>query len=506
MATPGQGAGCAHVAGTARHNGRASAQSEAAYVPLPTTSEPVDARHQATQTAGTSRSVPDLRRRVLVGLAAAVALLASLAGASVGYVAWRLGQVPRVQVPGLSARVGQPYDILIAGSDSRAGLSPAQQAHFGNTQVTAGQRSDVIMVLRVNTGTRKAALLSIPRDLYVPMPGTGRRDRINAALNDGPGALVAAVQQDLGIPVNHYASVDFNGFQGLVDAVGGIDLYFPFPARDTMSGLDVPKAGCTYMNGAAALALARSRYYQYFEGGAWHYDGTGDLGRIQRQHTFVRVLLAKAVSSGLRNPITANTVVADAVKDVTMDDKLGLLDALRLLFAGRSLGAGQIPTYTLPTSPAVVGGADVLLLQNSAADQVKSAFMASTQPASSPSGPSAPSPSEVQVKVLNGSGVPGQAAEAAAALRAAGFRVAGTGDASSFAYQRSVVLYPPGAEARARLLASFVGGATAVRLASGQQSHTLVLVTGSGFSGVRAPAPGGPAAPSQPPSFDPRPC
>src|SRR5579883_2041463 len=140
MATPGQGAGCAHVAGTARHNGRASAQSEAAYVPLPTTSEPVDARHQATQTAGTSRSVPDLRRRVLVGLAAAVALLASLAGASVGYVAWRLGQVPRVQVPGLSARVGQPYDILIAGSDSRAGLSPAQQAHFGNTQVTAGQR------------------------------------------------------------------------------------------------------------------------------------------------------------------------------------------------------------------------------------------------------------------------------------------------------------------------------------------------------------------------------
>ena len=92
-------------------------------------------------------------------------------------------------------------------------------------------------------------MLSIPRDTYVPIPGTGSSNRINAAFNSGPSLLVETIQQDFGIPINHVVVANFPGFEGMVNALGGISLDFPYPVRDLYSGLNVTTVGCQTVNG-----------------------------------------------------------------------------------------------------------------------------------------------------------------------------------------------------------------------------------------------------------------
>jgi hypothetical protein len=115
------------------------------------------------------------------------------------------------------------------------------------------------------------------------------------------------------------------------------------------------------------------------------------------------------------------------------------------------------------------------------------------------------------VQVLNGSGASGQAGRAATELRAAGFKVAGTGNATSFAHSQSVVLYAPGKQADAQFLQSQVVGGAQVQQDSTLKGADVALVTGTSFSGIHvattpAPAPAGAPAPSPYPPFDPRAC
>src|SRR5690606_5605265 len=103
----------------------------------------------------------------------------------------------------------------------------------------------------------------------------------------------------LDIPINHYVEVDFNGFKGLVEAIGGIDMYFDRPVYDDHSGLNIHKKGCYTLDGVQALAFARSRDLVYSNGVEWISDPTGDLGRITRQQVFLRRALAKVATFGL---------------------------------------------------------------------------------------------------------------------------------------------------------------------------------------------------------------
>jgi LCP family protein required for cell wall assembly len=130
-------------------------------------------------------------------------------------------------------------------------------------------------------------MLSIPRDLVVPIAGTGAENRINAALTGGPGELVKTIEQNFDIPIHHYVLIDFDGFQAIVDALGGIDVRFPYPSRDS-SRPGRREAGCRHLNGVRALALARSRYFSYQVDGVWHSDPWADLGRIRRQQAFLQ--------------------------------------------------------------------------------------------------------------------------------------------------------------------------------------------------------------------------
>jgi LCP family protein required for cell wall assembly len=294
------------------------------------------------------------RRRIAAALALLLVLgLVVLAGGW-GYTAFRFRQISSVHVPGLGkAPADGSLNLLVVGSDTRQGL---RGRGFGDA---AGQRSDVIMLVHLVPAARHAAVLSIPRDLYVPVAGTGGSAKINSAFNHGPGQLVQTIQQSLEIPVHHYLLVNFDGFREVVDALGGVELYFPRPVRDdnhgrNESGLDVASVGCRRLDGGQALALARSRYFQYQDrAGRWHADPGTDLGRIRRQQTMLRALAANAVGRNLANPLRANALVGSVVHSLTKDDRLTIRRAVTLVRQFRAFDPARLTTITLPVDRAV---------------------------------------------------------------------------------------------------------------------------------------------------------
>jgi LCP family protein required for cell wall assembly len=233
---------------------------------------------------------------------------------------------------------GSGTNVLIVGSDSRA-----TEANPAATGDVAGQRSDTIMVMHMGSGGPK--MLSIPRDLIVTVADTGERTRINAAYNSdlggGPARLLKTVQQNFGIPINRYMEVDFVTFAGLVDAVGGVNVDFPYPAFDTQSGLDVKQSGSVKLNGEQALAYVRSRHYtEIKEDGKPHEDPTADLGRVSRQQDFMRSVMVKVADT--RNPISLLKASGKISDGLRIDDKLSFFGAMRLVWSMR--GLHPIPT------------------------------------------------------------------------------------------------------------------------------------------------------------------
>lgn len=274
--------------------------------------------------------------------------------------------IERVDLAGvLDPVTGDEINYLLVGSDSREGFDP-DVGPGGETTVT-GRRSDTIILLRV--GPDGATMMSIPRDLYVTIDGTGEQARINGAYNGGPATLVRTVQENLAVPVNHYMEVGFASFAGVVDAIGGVTVEFPNPVRDEKSGLFIDTAGPVTLDGRMALAYVRSRNYTEIIDGRPVTDPTADLGRQERQQQFLRTALGDV--GGTRNPFQL-VGAAEALSDgLTVDESLGALDMFRLV---RTLGGSDPTTVVLPTVPATRDGAAVLVLQEPEAQQVLDGF------------------------------------------------------------------------------------------------------------------------------------
>jgi len=327
----------------------------------------------------------------------ALVLAAVAVAGGYGYARLRVDQVASVHLPGLAPAPphGRPMNLLVVGSDTRQGLGGPDRSRFG---AVPGRRGDVILLVHLVPAGHRAWMLSIPRDLYVPVAGTGGREKINAALARGPEQLVETIEADFGIPVNHYLLVDFDGFRAVVDALGGVRLDFPDPVRDddnghNNSGLLVTTPGCRRLDGTQALALARSRYFQYRGGdGAWHSDPGYDLGRIRRQQVLLRALAAQALRRGLTNPLRANAVLAALSRHLTRDDTLTVGQAVRLAGQFRALRPGALVGLTIPTVPALRGGEQVLLPVQPATRQTVARFLGRPTPAAhpAPSGPARP--------------------------------------------------------------------------------------------------------------------
>lgn len=333
-------------------------------------------------------------RRLLLGIGAVVAVCALIAGGLYGYGRYRFDQITTVHVPSLGESAGAAAgaeNILLVGSDSRAVEGNDAQA-FGSAQQVVGQRADVIKVIHLVPGKSEATELSIPRDLLVPLAGTDRKGRINTAFENGPDQLVRTIEQQFDIPIDHYVLITFESFQKVVNALGGINLDFPTPARDTYTGLHITHAGCQHLDGAQALAVARSRHYSYYRNGSWHYDPTGDFGRIDRQSTFLQAVIHESHAIGLLHPLKANAFLTSIAGAITIDDGWSFNHVISLGEHYRHFDSSQLKSYVLPTTIDNGYGdlGDVLLPQKSADQQVIAQFLhpapaKSAAPASRPS-------------------------------------------------------------------------------------------------------------------------
>ena len=422
------------------------------------------------------------RSVIVVNCLAIVGFL--VAAAVLGYGYRKYNQIPRVAIAEFlsddeeTASGGGPENFLIVGVDSAEGLDPDDPVRATRAEITS-LRSDTVMIVRVDPASRRAALLSIPRDLWVPIAGTRGNDRINTAVQvGGPEALIQTITDYFGIPINHYAQVDFQGFGDLVDALDGVPVYFPHPVRDLRSGLDVDEAGCVTLDARNALGFVRSRAYQEYVNGRWRTDPTGDIGRIGRQQEFIVEALERAFEKGLRNPVTLDALIDSGLEAVTIDDRLDGDDVLDLARQFRKFKPGNLDMYQLPVFDDAVGGAAILRLESRAAEPILDIFR--------PRSADDVNPSAVRVRVLNGTGTPGEAAAASDDLRGVGFPIAGTGDARTLGTARTEIHHPVGEAPAADLLARWlVNGAEIVE---DEEVFDVTLVTGADYDGTRSEA------------------
>lgn len=321
-------------------------------------------QHRKAREAAAAQSGRKRRRwlrRTAIGTSVLVVLALLLAAGGWWYVNYRINQIPTVKVKGLQkAKPGQPLNILLVGSDTRSFCTTAScQSHLGNQGNAGGQRSDVIIILRLVPADRSLEMLSIPRDTWVTLADSGgQTNRINAAFNTGPDQLVKTIEQDFHIPINYYAYANFLGFTNVVQALGGIWMDFPNPVRDVETGLNIKKTGCQFLDGVAALQLVRSRDLYYYANGQWNVDGLGDLSRIRRQESFFHAIIDKADSD--RNPIQINDFIENAVRNIEVDPTLRS-NLLNLGLTFRGVSSSSLHSEVMPTSGAVYNGADILL-------------------------------------------------------------------------------------------------------------------------------------------------
>ena len=260
----------------------------------------------------------------------------------VGIPAYAWSQVSRVDEAPSGSRPGnQPgTTFLLVGSDSRAGLTKAERKKLG-TGNSAGQRTDTIMILYIPPGG-KPALISLPRDSYVPIPGHGS-NKINAAYAlGGPQLLVQTVEQNTDLRIDAYLEIGFGGFVNVIDAVGGIEMCLPKAIKDKDSHINLPK-GCQNLDGVNALGYVRMR----------HADPLGDLGRVQRQRAMLAAVAKKGVSpSTIANPVRywrLSNATADSLK---LGEKTSFFNMVSLALAMRKVSGDQGLTLTVPVSNA----------------------------------------------------------------------------------------------------------------------------------------------------------
>ena len=251
-------------------------------------------------------------------------------------------------------------NFLVTGADN--GACDDQTGATIGDRSDIGERSDTIMIWRVNPVANQLAVLSFPRDLLVDLP-SGRKGRINEAYRrNDPSLLIDTIQRNFGVPVDHYVQIDFCAFKRLVDAVGGVEIPFEAPAYDRKSGFVVDTTGCVNLDGDMALAYARSRSYRYEDpvgSGEFVQDPTSDFGRIARQQDFLRRVIAKVVNEGMYSPEVATAIINANAQYIVTDAELTPRRMLEFAATLRSLDPATVTTYRIDSTSETYSGQSV---------------------------------------------------------------------------------------------------------------------------------------------------
>ncbi len=357
-----------------------------------------------------------------------------LANVIIGYALWQVNRVGdalaefetdtavEAVLSEPPADPADPVTFLILGSDSRENLPDEWVGDFGDF---GGQRADVIMLAKVYPEAGKVELLSLPRDLRSEIEGFGTQ-KINAAYAFGGAALmVSTVRAELGIAIHHYVEIDFVGFAGLVDQLGGLPVSFLYPARDLKSGLNVAE-GDQILDGRMALSYARSRSYQELRDGRWVSADADDIGRTRRQQQLLIGILGQLKKPA--NIVGVQSLVSELAEFMVVDPDFVNLDLLSLALAFRDFGGGDIVASTLPTFTEIIGGLYFEVRDEPAATDALAAFAGQAPQAVA----TTTVPRVITLQVANGNGAPGIAAQWATTLTELGFDVLAIVDYDSF--------------------------------------------------------------------------
>jgi LCP family protein required for cell wall assembly len=336
---------------------------------------------------------------------------------------------PAPKVPG-ALRIAMPeryLNIVLLGSDKRP--------------QSGAWRTDSMIIVSVDAENNVVRLLSIPRDLWVFIPGQGY-ERINTAdlwgelakKGGGPERVKQTIYYNLGIPIHYFVRVDFQGFMKIIDTVGGVDIDVDCPLPDIKL-----TAGIHHMNGQEALRYSRSRY------------STNDFDRGRRQRKVLMALWQQALNLDLipKLPTLWRQMADNYQTDLPLSQVINLayvgahLKPQRIL--NRAITYNQLRSWTTP------GGAMVLVPQPDELLEMLEGYYAPANPVSLDTG------EKVRVEVLNGG--PRKEAEqlAAAALSWGGFKIARSGTAENRDQVTSQILLYTGKRAAGEEVAGLLG-------------------------------------------------
>ena len=388
---------------------------------------------------------------------------------------------------------GKPANFLIIGSDSRAFVKDAtDESHFGDPAEQTGQRSDTIMIAHIDPDSHTGLLVSFPRDLWVQVPGLGRREaqrrvqRRSATRRRDDQAELRHPDQPLPgdrlrrIPEDRRC--DRHGAHLLPDAGQGqgnrpADRHRRLPSPQRRAG-------------AGVRTVARVPVRRIADG-KWTTDGTADLGRIRRQQYFIRSLANEAVKSGFRNFTKVNSIIDKTVSNITRDPDLGLSDILALAKTFKEVDPGVVQMITVPTERKFINGQDSQVLVEDQAAPIFASLRVFGKQATADALPEGVVPADIHAQVLNGSGKGGQAG--AGVRRAAGARVSrwwtrpATPTAATTRSPRSATRRVP--KTRRKYALAYLGGAgKLVKVDTVPAGTNVVIVLGRDFEQVKAPA------------------
>jgi LCP family protein required for cell wall assembly len=438
-------------------------------------------------------------------LVASVAV-AAISGLSILHALNKINPFPGGPRPGGGA--AGDLNILIVGSDSRAGLTKAQEhsLHVGHD---AGQRSDTMILLHIPSGSGKADMVSLPRDSYVTIPAhcangslpvrhhcaTGQvlpaqKNKLNAAYSEGGAKLtIATIEHNTHVRIDHYIEINFLGFVNMVNKLGGVPVCNAKAINDPIvrsstgqysgSGLELP-AGTTTLKGPQALEYVRAREFD---------PAQGDLGRIERQQKFMAAMLNKAESTGVLLDLPKlYGFLKSVASSLTVDKGLGTSQMFRLARRLHSMSPKNVNLLTVPLSNTALAtpvGSSVLW------DPVLSKRLfhdfSADKPITNVTKPQklTVAPSNIELTVLNATSTSGLAAKASQALAGVGFAIGHTGNAPKAANpSQTVVLYGPTRADSAKTVAAAVPGS--IKRLDNSLGNGIELLVGSNYSTVKA--------------------
>lgn len=439
----------------------------------------------ASNPAMFSRNRPRPRRtwpqRILLLLGVVVIAASVSTALALDYGDEKVGELPRVELGAVLAADPETSDeaqnFLLVGVDSIASLDPDDPLRIGREEENL--LTDTLILLRVEPETGDATMLSLPRDLWVPIAGAGYEQKVNAAMSiGGPDTLVQTVSEALDIPIHHFVQVDFRGFREVIDVIGGVPVWFEIPMRDPRVGFLVEEPGCHVLDANESLKFVRSRSMQgQLEEGRWEYlDLTPDLGRIDRQQEFLISAMRKAIAKGgLRHPGTSVELIDAGIGSVTIDELLTPRDLVNLADQFSGFRPDDLDKSTLPVYDDIAGGLEILRIQEAGAQPLLERFRGVGGELSEEG---------VRIAVLNGTGAPGLADEVAAELSGAGFTPTRTEDADVFDYPNSQLRFHADDREEAELLLRYMDNAPELVEVLAVVDARLELIVGADWAGL----------------------